>query len=364
MHRRVGVRQNGDPLVGEHGGAVVQIRADVDRLDADIAVKQAEAADLVAGAEAAGGGAGVAGFVEQQLAVLCNVGIEVGAVGHQAERLAAPEVLGSPEPALPGVRVADLHGEAAEQVEQLEHTAVGAMDHLGLAMAVALRIDGVGAIFLDDAADLALDDVEGLIPADALVAADAAGLRMALAVGIPVHALDGVQDAVRRVDALFPGDAHRAAGRLGRRLQHLAAGFDPPGVDVLVGILPVIAERTDAENFSILHIDGRDVGAVAERRVARTAEGSKGAFLVAHCGFLLLLASSLRNTLFISSFFFPASFHFGGKDAVFSQAVAGSKSGMIKSITKKKKMQLLSPRQFLPFRIGNYTARIGNAAIM
>ena len=286
MQGGVGVGQDGDPLVSEHGSAVVQVGADVDGLDADVTIEQAETADLVTGAETTGGGAGVAGLVQQQFAVLGHVGVQVGAVGHQAERLAAPEMLGAPEPALPGVGVTDLHGEATQQVQQLEHTAVGAVDHLGLAVAVALSIDSIGAVSIDDAADLALDDIQSLIPGDALVAGDTTVLGITLAVGIPVHTLDGVQDTVGRVNALLPGDTHGAAGSLGGGFQHLAAGLDAPGVDVLVGVLPIVTEGANTQDLAVLHVNRSNVRAVTESRVARGSECGKDLLFIGHCGYL------------------------------------------------------------------------------
>ena len=99
-------------------------------------------------------------------AVLGDVFDEVGRRRHHALEALAPDVLGAPVPAFPAVRVADLLGEAAHHVEQAGLVAVGGMDGLALAVAVALGQDGERAVFLVDAPDLGGDDVGRLVPGD------------------------------------------------------------------------------------------------------------------------------------------------------------------------------------------------------
>ena len=60
----------------------------------------------------------------------------------------------------------------------------------------------------------------------------AAVLGVALALGIPVHALHGIGDAVLGVNALLVGLAHKGVHCVVRRTKGLAPGLDLPGLQL------------------------------------------------------------------------------------------------------------------------------------
>ena len=132
-----------------------------------------------------------------------------------------------------------------------------AVDRTSLAMAVALAENGVAAVGFVDALDLRRDDVGGLVPADTLELGLAAVLRVALAVGIPVHALEREGDAVGRIGAGLV-DLHA-------RLEGVVLRVDRPVVQILFGVMLVVVHRTHTNNFAVFRVNGGQVGAVAER---------------------------------------------------------------------------------------------------
>ena len=81
-----------------------------------------------------------------------------------------------------------------------------AEDAPGVVRAAAVH-DRAGPVLALHALDLAGHQVERLVPADALVAGDAAVLRVALAVRVEVHPLHRVEQPVGRVDQRLPGRA-------------------------------------------------------------------------------------------------------------------------------------------------------------
>jgi hypothetical protein len=187
-----------------------------------------------------------------------------------AHRLAAPYVLGAPPPALPAVGVADLQGVATEQLQQLAHAAVRTVHALVLAVLVGLVEDGSRPVGLLDAYELVGDDVQRLVPGDALVLALAAVLGVAAAQAggprraarVEVHALHGVAHPARREHALLVGQAQRRRQALVAGLEGLAAGVHHPGLDLLPGVLVVVTGGTDADDLAVLHIHHAGVGAV------------------------------------------------------------------------------------------------------
>ena len=197
---------------------VVEVGADVDLLDAGLRPEVQQAAGQLS-AEAPGGGLGVAAPDQHHVAVLGDVLHHVVGGGHHADEALAPHVLGAPVPAFPAVRVPDLLGEAAHLVEEQGGAAVGSVDHLALAVAVALHQDGQRSVFLVHALDLGGDEVGRLVPGDPHELALAPVLGVALAVGIPVHPLEGVLDPVGRVGPLLVGQAPGSRDRLPERLE-------------------------------------------------------------------------------------------------------------------------------------------------
>jgi hypothetical protein len=130
---------------------------------------------------------------------------DVGRRVHDALGALAPDVLGAPVPAFPAVRVAHLEGESAQVLQQHAGVAVGRIQGLALPVSVTLQKDGIDAVGLVHPPDFAGDELAGLIPGDALVFTFAPVVGIAVAVGIPVHPLEGVLDPVRGVDAFFVG---------------------------------------------------------------------------------------------------------------------------------------------------------------
>ena len=210
---------------------------------------------------APGGGLLVAAPEQQQFGVLGDVPEQV-ALQALADGLAAPEMLAAPPPAFPAVGLADLEGEAAPLAQQLAAGAVAGLHDLVLAVLVALVEQGGRAVLLLDAVHLAGDDVERLVPGDALELAHAAVLRVALAVGVEVDAHHRVADAGGRIDALLVGEAVRRDQGLHAGLERAATHLHLPGIEIRLLVLPVVVHRADADDLAVLHVHHRCVGAV------------------------------------------------------------------------------------------------------
>ena len=137
------------------------------------------------------------------------------------------------------------------------------MYDFGLSMAVVLDEDGGQPVLLLHAPDLRGDEVGGFVPGDALVLADAAVLRVAAAwaggaggpARVPVHAFEGIEYAVGRVDAVLVGQGERGDEGLHAGFEHLAPRLHAPGLHV---VLPVEVEGADADDLAVLdvHLDG------------------------------------------------------------------------------------------------------------
>ncbi len=195
---RVGVGHHRDPLVGVDGRAVVEVGAHEDALDAYLPPPVHQAAGHLA-VEGPGRGLGVAAPEEQQLGVLGDVGHQVADRLHLAHRLHAPGVLGAPVGPLPAVGVADLLGEAAQHLQQLVLAAVGAVDDLGLAVAVALAEHRVRPVLGVLALEFAGEHVEGFVPGDAHV------LALTALVGVAAARAGGAGGAVGSQSTRFIG---------------------------------------------------------------------------------------------------------------------------------------------------------------
>ena len=219
VQRRVSIRQDRDPAIGMDSGGVVEIRADVNLLDAQFAVPVAQTAGELT-LPAPRRGLLVAAPEQQQFTVLGNV-IEQVALLALAYGFAAPEVLAAPPPAFPAVGLPDLERIAAPQREQLAAGAVAGLHHLVLTVLVALVEKRGWSVLLLDPVHLAGDGVECLVPGDAHVLALAAVLRIALAVGVPVHPLhrdSGRGPVSRRASCRRWNKAAGASLRLGSKV--------------------------------------------------------------------------------------------------------------------------------------------------
>src|SRR5690606_11577682 len=169
---------------------------------------------------------------------------------------------------------ADLQGVAAlgigaHPAQKLGLAAVRTVDGLTFSVAIALRQHGEVAVFLLDALQLIGDDRGGLVPGNPLVLALTAVLRvdlLGIAAGLPVHALEGVADAVGRVDTLLVRQAERCnEGLFSGRLKDLTLYFQPPGVEViLVVALFSVAQRADADDLAVLDLNTRGCAVATE----------------------------------------------------------------------------------------------------
>ena len=63
-------------------------------------------------------------------------------------------------------------------------------------MGAVIDRDGAGPMVAPRTHDLARDDVQRLVPTDPLIAGDATILRITFAIGIEIHAFQGVKNAV------------------------------------------------------------------------------------------------------------------------------------------------------------------------
>ena len=231
--RRVGVGENGNPLIGVNGGAVIQIGTDVDLLDADLAPEVADLRCHLA-APAPGRCLGIAAHHEHGVGIFGDIPQQVGLVGLLPHRIHAPHVLGAPVPSFPAVGLARLQGESSEQVHEMGVAAVSPVHDLGLAVAVALHEHGGIAVGVDNAADLVGADLRRLIPADALISRNSSILGVALPIRIPVHALQRVRNAIAGIDALHVPNGQRRQGGCKAARQLVSPHLDSPGVDLIL----------------------------------------------------------------------------------------------------------------------------------
>ena len=146
--------------------------------------------------------------------------------------------------------------------------AVATVHDFRLAVAIALTEHGGVAVRVYDTTNLVGADLGSLVPADALIAGDTTVLRIALAVGVPVDALQRIRHAVLRIHALLVADRKRRQRGDGAARERVAAHLQLPRVQLFLGVLVVEMQRADARNAPVLHVDGRRVGARAEAAVA------------------------------------------------------------------------------------------------
>ena len=247
----------GDPLVTHVSGSVVAERVDEDLADALVPEPQPPLRRLVAAVDAVRGVAVVAP-VDDQLGVLESVLEHVVLLGHAQPPVEAEGMGGSPVPAFPAIRVVEDVGEADEAEEPGPRS--GPVAHVA---PVVVRGgpggDGLGAVGLADADHLARHQVEGLVPAYALVRRFAPVLRVTPARaggagstrGVEVHPLHGVRDAVVGVDPRPLGECERGHAGLARRRILLVVHLDGPRGRV--GL--VKDQRPDLGYLSVLDVD-------------------------------------------------------------------------------------------------------------
>ena len=258
--RGVGAQARGDPLAAHDGVRVVVEGVDEDHLDALLLEPLPPERGFLAGVGAAGG-VRVVGPVDDLLRVLQGVAEAIVGLRHAQAPEEPVGVRRAPVPAFPAVGVVEHRGELQHVHEAGEGAHLVAHD----APVVVRRgdaADGRAAVGLLDPHDLLGHDVGGLFPGDALVAGFAAVLRVALAVGVEVHALHGVLDALVRVDApALRVDVRGERGLLPGRVL-LAAGLDGPRLEVG----RVDDQGPHPHDLAVLDID-RHRSAVREVRV-------------------------------------------------------------------------------------------------
>ena len=284
VESRVGVRQDGDPLVGVDRVGIVAVGRDVDLPDTQLTPPEAQPTRKLA-LPSPRGRLLVTSPEKQQLRVLRDVPDEVLLRHLLAHRLTAPDVFCPPPPAFPTVGLADLQGVAAEQAQQLAAAAVRTMDHLVLAVLIGLVKDGLRPVLLLHPQHLAGDDVERLVPGDTHVLAhspvlDVAPTRTRRAQGaavVEVHPLHREADARRGIDAFLVHDTERRDQALVARFEGLAPGVHHPGLDFLPGVLVVVAGRPDADDPAVLGVHHRGVGSGAGPAPTQVPDG--GPFL-------------------------------------------------------------------------------------
>ena len=88
---------------------------------------------------------------------------------------------------------------------------------------------------------------------------------MALAIRVPVDALERERDAVRRVGAGLVNERERRVQRLHARLERMALRVDRPVVQVLLRVVLVEVDRTHTHDPAVHGVDSGEVRTVAER---------------------------------------------------------------------------------------------------
>ena len=151
---------------------------------------------------------------------------------------------------------------------------MSAVDGLSLPMTVAVTQNAQRPVFLVNSLDLVGDERRRLIPGDADILALAPVLRIALALGVPVHALERVQDAVGRIDALLVGDLiGRKQTFQGRAVLHAVfVKFVLP--QFFFGVPLRVMMGTDPDDLSILHVDRGDLPPLGKRALRESLQNS------------------------------------------------------------------------------------------
>ena len=200
----------------------------------------------------------VIGPEDHHVGVLQGVLQQVELLGLAQTPVEAPHMGGAPHPAFPGIRVVQNGGvvdhaeEPAEGGHLVAHDApvvVGAGDGGdGVAVPLAVRAQRSQTI------DLVGDDGGGLVPGNALETGFAPVLLVPVSLGVPVHPLHGVEDAVLRIQTVplrqdILGDPHGLGGRI---LLAVPVLYGPGLGIILLGHL----ERTDAGDLPVLHVYG------------------------------------------------------------------------------------------------------------
>ena len=255
-----------DPLAAEEGGRRIEIRVDVDHLDPDLFRPETADRAFQAGI-AAGRRLGVGRPEHHQFAILEAVlELSIGLGRAVAHRIAVM-VHGAPVPALPAVGIDDHLGRADRIVEPEQRAEVVAEIAPGMVRGMAGEDRAIAVLRLHPP-DFGSDDIERLVPGDALVAGNAAILRIARTVRIEVDPLHRIEQSVLRIDGRFVGKTVRTDARLRRRRKSPAARGNTPAP--LRRFLDFELDRRHADDLCVLHID-EDRPAIRVVDIARLA---------------------------------------------------------------------------------------------
>ncbi len=215
------------------GLGVVEVGVDDDHLDPELLEPAPADVAFVAAVHTGAARLRVGRPVDDEVGVLERVLQQAVLLGDAQAVAEAPHVHGAPVPTFPAVGVV-LGVGVADEVEEAQQRAVP-VAHVAPHVVRAGSGHHAGRADLPvDADDLVGHHVERLVPADGLVAGDAAVLDVAVALGIEVHPLERREDALGRVDGGPVGHRPgRRRGLAGRR-ERPAPGLDGPRRSVAV----------------------------------------------------------------------------------------------------------------------------------
>ena len=232
----VGAQARGEPLIAEELGGVVEVRVDEHHLDPELLHPEAPDGALEGGVDAAAGGLGVGRPEDHHLGVLEGIFEQIVLLRNPKAMAVAPHRHSAPVPALPAVGIV---GGVSESHE-VQEAVVGAVSVADVAPEVVGAFGGedrTRAVLVPAARDLVGDDVERLVPGDRFVAGDPSVVGVACALVVEVDALEGRQDALRRVDQRALRLSMRRERGATRRHEPVAARlYDPVALVVVVKV--------------------------------------------------------------------------------------------------------------------------------
>ena len=189
LQGRIGIGQYRYPFIGMDGGGIVQVRADIDLFDANLRPPVTEPGWETARKSPRKWFPDHLPRTGACSAIFRDIFKTVMRRGHLTYIHGPPDMLGSPVPALPAIRIPDLQGITSHLLQKQHLTAVRAVHSLCLSVSVPLRKYGIRPIFFLYPFYFAGDDIGSLIPGNPLIFALAPVLGISFAVGVPVYPL-------------------------------------------------------------------------------------------------------------------------------------------------------------------------------
>ena len=197
-------------------------------------------------------------------------------------------MLCTPIPALPAVGVSCLQAVTAQHVEQGAFASTRPMERFNLVMPVRLNENRIHAVLPMNAPDFIGTKLSGLIPAYTHIFRLSPVLRITIAIRIPVHALHGIQNPVRRIHAVLRRERKRRDLRFLSRLELVSARFDGPALKRLLAAVRtarLVIERSDADDAPVFNVN---LGRLRSRTRSAESHGfDGGAHVVCHAAFPL-----------------------------------------------------------------------------